>query len=106
MHATTKCERAADLTSWMRRSVDMQIGDLLVRRLTLEPRCMVSSSRGLAVESQLTPVATLVVHLLAFAVPIRGRHMELRDCSLPADQHGCMISFIWVCTLAVSDGRS
>ena len=43
MHATTKCERAADLTSWMRRSVDMQIGDLLVRRLTLEPRCMVSS---------------------------------------------------------------
>ena len=51
-------------------------------------------------------VATLVLHLLAFVVPIRCRHVELRDCGLPADQHGCMISYIWVCTLAVSDGRS
>ena len=85
MHATTKCERAADLTSWMRRSVDMQIGDLLVRRLTLEPRCMVSSSRGLAVESPLTPVATLVLRILAFAVPIRTRLAELGACGSPAD---------------------
>ena len=96
---------AAGLIGWMRRSVDMQIGDLLVRRLTLEPRCMVSRSRGLAVESQLTPVATLVVRLLAFAMPIRCRHVELRDCGSPAYQHGCMISYIWVCTLAVPDGR-
>ena len=66
---------------------------------------MVGSSRGLSVESQLTPVSTLVVHLLAFAVPIRGRHMELGGCSSPADQHGCMISVNWVCTLAADDGR-
>ena len=50
-------------------------------------------------------VATLVLHLLAFVVPIRCRHVELRGCGSPADQHGCMISVIWVCTLAVSDGR-
>jgi len=72
----------------------------------LVPRGLVSSSRGLAVERQLSPVASLVLHLLAFAVPIRCRHVELRDCGLHADQHGCMISYIWVCTLAVSDGRS
>jgi hypothetical protein len=55
----------------------MQIGYPLVRRLALEPRCMVSSSRGLAVENQLTPVATFVLHILAFAVPIRARLAEL-----------------------------
>ena len=54
-------ERAVGLTSWMRRSVDMQI------------------------EGQLTPVATLVVHLLAFAVPIRARRVELGACESPAD---------------------
>jgi hypothetical protein len=63
----------------------MQIGDPLVRRLTLEPRCMVSGSRGLAVKSQLTPGATLVLRLLAFAVPMRTRLVELGACGSPAD---------------------
>ena len=61
MHATTKCERTVGLTSWMRRSVDMQI------------------------EGQLTAVATLALHLLAFAVPIRARRVELGACDSPAD---------------------
>ena len=61
MHATTNSERAVGLTSWMRRSVDMQI------------------------EGQPTPVATLALHLLAFAVPIRARRVELGACDSPAD---------------------
>ena len=61
MHVTTNSERAVGLTSWMRRSVDMQI------------------------EGQPTPVATLALHLLAFAVPIRARRVELGACDSPAD---------------------
>jgi hypothetical protein len=63
MHATTNSERAVDLglTSWMRRSVDMQI------------------------EGQPTPVATLALHLMAFAVSIRPRRVELGACDAPAD---------------------
>jgi hypothetical protein len=47
---------------------------------------------GLAVESQLTPVATLARHLLAFALPIRGHRVELGGCGSHADQHGLVIS--------------
>ena len=61
MHATTHSERAVGLTSWLRRSVDMQI------------------------EGQPTPLATLALHLLAFAVPIRTHCMELGACDSPAD---------------------
>ena len=37
-------------------------------------------------------VATLVRHLLAFAVPIRGHCVELGGCGSHADQHGPLIS--------------
>ena len=60
------CERAVGLTSWMRRSVDMQF------------------------EGQPTPVATLAVHLLVFAVPIRARRVELGACDSPAYGRGYM----------------
>jgi hypothetical protein len=60
MHATTNSERVVGLTSWMWRSVDMQI------------------------EGQPTPVATLALRLLAFAVPIRARLVELGACDSPA----------------------
>jgi hypothetical protein len=59
----------------------------------------------MAVEGQLVGVATLVVRLLAFAVPIRGHHVELRGCGSPTDQHDCMISVNWVCYLAANDDR-
>jgi hypothetical protein len=61
MHVTTNSERAVGLTSWMRRSVDIQIG------------------------GQPTPMATLALHLLTFAVPICARHVELVACDSPAD---------------------
>ena len=60
MHATTNSERVVGLTSWMESSVDMQI------------------------EGQPTPVATLALHFLAFAVPIRARRVELGACGSPA----------------------
>jgi hypothetical protein len=61
MHATTKCERVVGLTSSMQISVGMQI------------------------EGHPTPVATLALHLLALAVPIRARRVELGACDSPAD---------------------
>jgi hypothetical protein len=37
------------------------------------------------IEGQPTPVATLALHLLVFAVPIRTRRVELGACDSPAD---------------------
>jgi hypothetical protein len=37
------------------------------------------------IEGQPTPMATLALHLLAFAVPIRARRAELGACDSPAD---------------------
>jgi hypothetical protein len=36
------------------------------------------------IEGQPTPVATLALHLLPFAVPIRARRVELGACDSPA----------------------
>ena len=40
------------------------------------------------IEGQPTPVATSALHLVAFAVPIRARHVELGACDSPADWRG------------------
>jgi hypothetical protein len=53
-----------------------------------------STVNGLAVEGQLTGVATLVVRLLALAVPIRGHRGELAGCGSHVNRPGCIISYI------------
>jgi hypothetical protein len=40
------------------------------------------------IEGRPTPVATLALHLMAFAVPIRARRVELGACDSPAYGRG------------------